>query len=80
MACRGICERVRFDKRRYAYGVKRCTYCDVYIQYQDSFCPCCGRKLRSKRKSKYKDHRIQLATHKATVKLISRIPILGQQI
>lgn len=62
MTCRGICERLRMDKKRYGLGIKRCTCCDVYIMYSDSFCLCCGRKLRSKRKSKPKNEYAQIRT------------------
>jgi len=31
MTCRGICERYRYDKKRYENGIKRCTSCEVYL-------------------------------------------------
>jgi rRNA maturation endonuclease Nob1 len=64
MTCRGICERLRIDKKRYGIGVKRCTACDVYILYSESFCLCCGRKLRSKRKSKIRADKKPAFLHK----------------
>lgn len=54
LACRGICERYRSDKKRYALGIKRCTSCDAYLLLQEFQCPCCGTALRTKRKSKKK--------------------------
>ncbi len=50
MTCRGICERYKSEKKRYQSGTKRCTSCNIYIDYQDRMCPCCGTQLRAKRK------------------------------
>jgi len=33
-------------KSRYAKGQKRCNSCDVYIEWDGLFCPCCGSRLR----------------------------------
>lgn len=52
MACRGICERYRSEKSRYAEGAKRCSYCEVYMFCEPIHCPCCGTQLRAKRKTK----------------------------
>lgn len=54
LACRGICERYRTDKKRYDQGIKRCTSCDAYLFTYDLLCPCCHTALRAKRKSKKK--------------------------
>lgn len=61
MTCRGICERLRINKQRYGAGIKRCTTCDVYIMYSENFCLCCGKRLRSKRKSKARRLYVQAA-------------------
>ncbi len=52
MTFSGICERYRAEKNRYQIGIKRCSSCDMYLQYQEISCPCCGTQLRTKRKSK----------------------------
>ena len=40
---------------RYLMGQKRCQVCQVFIYWQDSYCPCCGYKLRvNPRNSKFK--------------------------
>ncbi|MBA4451768.1 MAG: hypothetical protein ACE5Q4_00480 [Nitrosopumilus sp.] len=31
---------------RYANGQKRCQYCEIFIQWDGLFCPCCTRRLR----------------------------------
>ncbi len=54
MTCRGICERFRSDKKRYDDGIKRCTACEVYLNYEGTQCPCCKTILRPKRKAKYR--------------------------
>jgi len=51
---REICERYRSDKKRYENGIKRCTACEAYLDYQGTQCPCCNTQLRPKRKAKYR--------------------------
>ena len=46
MTCKGIC----IDHKgsgRYATGNKRCQICDLFMQWDGVFCPCCGRRLRT---------------------------------
>ena len=31
---------------RYASGHKRCQICDLFVQWEGIFCPCCGCRLR----------------------------------
>lgn len=52
LACRGICERYRSESQRYGQGIKRCTSCETYLEYDGIQCPCCRTHLRGKRKSK----------------------------
>ncbi|MHA7646661.1 hypothetical protein [Nitrosopumilus sp. S4] len=52
MTCRGICERYRSENKRYGPGIKRCTSCDAYLEFEGGQCPCCRTQLRVKRKSK----------------------------
>ncbi len=54
MTCRGICERFKSDKKRYENGIKRCSACEVYLNYEGIQCPCCNTVLRPKRKAKYR--------------------------
>ena len=36
----------------YAFGLKRCTTCDVYYSIPDLYCPCCQKRLRLARRDK----------------------------
>ena len=60
MACKGICLRHRAPKPiqsgRYASGQKRCQSCEIFIEWDCLWCPCCGIRLRTKpRNSTYKE-------------------------
>ncbi|KAG2474526.1 MAG: hypothetical protein NPMRTH4_360012 [Nitrosopumilales archaeon] len=51
MTCKGICHRYKAPKpphgrSRYGKGQKRCNGCDVYVERDGFFCPCCGHRLR----------------------------------
>lgn len=54
MSCNGICVRFRAKKipsvpYRYAQGHKRCSVCEIFIQWNESpYCPCCSYKLRTR--------------------------------
>ncbi len=59
MVCKGICVRHKAAKPvgagRYASGQKRCQICELFINWDANFCPCCGYRLRGKpRNLKYK--------------------------
>ena len=71
MACRGICERYRSEKKRYFEGAKRCTCCDVYLFTYDFQCPCCHTLLRLKRKTKKQMHNIRINFEKIQVGVLS---------
>jgi hypothetical protein len=45
MTCKGICTRHKASGR-YATGNKRCQICELFIQWDGLFCPCCGSRLR----------------------------------
>ncbi|HEX5977756.1 MAG TPA: hypothetical protein VFY68_10785 [Nitrososphaeraceae archaeon] len=50
MTCKGICERHRALRAadgsgRYSAGQKRCQICEIFINWDESMCPCCGSKL-----------------------------------
>jgi uncharacterized Zn finger protein (UPF0148 family) len=47
MPCKGICVRHKASNC-YTSGHKRCKVCDLFIKWDGVFCPCCGRKLRTK--------------------------------
>jgi hypothetical protein len=59
MTCSGICKRYQAfkpaDGGRYRIGQKRCQICEIFINWDGLFCPCCGYRLRTKpRNIKYK--------------------------
>jgi len=60
MSCKGICYRFKVTKpigeSRYQAGQKRCNTCNVFMDWEGHFCPCCNLKLRlSSRDTKYKE-------------------------
>jgi rRNA maturation endonuclease Nob1 len=59
MACKGLCSRYKAKwavrEFRYASGQKRCNRCEIYLQWDGLWCPCCGISLRIRpRTSKYR--------------------------
>jgi hypothetical protein len=50
MSCKNICFRYKINKDRrgsyYNKGYKRCTICEVFLNWHGSKCPCCGWILR----------------------------------
>lgn len=54
MSCNGICERFRAKRNphipsRYMEGQKRCSVCEIFINWDENpFCPCCNYKLRTR--------------------------------
>ena len=59
MVCKGICSRHKAIRpktgQRYLIGQKRCQVCQLFINWQGTFCPCCGYRLRSRpRNRKFK--------------------------
>jgi predicted amidophosphoribosyltransferase len=59
MVCKGICVRHKAMKPvgtgRYSTGQKRCQVCEIFIKWDELWCPCCGYRLRTRpRNSKYK--------------------------
>ncbi len=51
MSCKDLCMQYKasrpIGKSRYGSGQKRCQICEVFIQWEGFFCPCCGCRLRS---------------------------------
>ena len=56
MSCKGICGMFKAecpeDGIRYAHGQKRCSYCEIYLNWDSRTCPCCGTPLRTKPRKK----------------------------
>ncbi|WP_316506037.1 hypothetical protein [Nitrosopumilus sp.] len=54
MVCKGICHRYRAKKprmnSRYETGQKRCSQCEIFINWEGKYCPCCGSPLRTRPK------------------------------
>src|SRR5215210_3891606 len=54
MACKDICIRYRAPRPRpistgrYFSGQKRCQVCNIFIIWDELYCPCCGFRLRAK--------------------------------
>jgi hypothetical protein len=52
MSCKGICIRHKAQKpigsSRYAIGQKRCQICEIFIQWDGLWCPCCRNNVRTK--------------------------------
>jgi len=50
MTCKGIYIRHKAQKPsnsgRYASGQKRCQICELFINWEGLWCPCCGYRLR----------------------------------
>ena len=73
MVCKGICLRHKAIRpktgQRYLIGQKRCQVCQLFINWQSIFCPCCGYRLRSRpRNRKFK------LTLRKKLKIIAKIP------
>ena len=59
MVCKGICVRHKAMKPigtgRYSMGQKRCQVCEIFLEWDGLWCPCCGYRLRTRpRNSKFK--------------------------
>jgi predicted amidophosphoribosyltransferase len=52
MRCKGICFLYKASssegKFRYLKGQKRCSDCEIFLDWAHPHCPCCGQKLRTK--------------------------------
>jgi len=53
MSCNGICERYKAKTNpiilsRYSEGQKRCSVCEISINWNENNCPCCNYKLRTR--------------------------------
>ena len=56
MVCKGICSRHKAMRpsagMRYLKGQKRCQGCQIFINWQGFFCPCCECRLRNRPRNK----------------------------
>lgn len=60
MACQGICIRYKADKiaghGHYIVNHKRCQVCEIFINWEGLWCPCCNFRLRTlPRNASYKE-------------------------
>jgi len=72
MTCNDICHRYKIIKpkelSRYVSGQKRCSQCDIFVEWDGLFCPCCNYKLRlSPLKRKYKEKFLPAKSRKTEV-------------
>ena len=53
MQCNELCKKYKatsnsYEGGRYERGQKRCPQCEIFIEWEGLWCPCCGRLLRTK--------------------------------
>ena len=57
-SCKGICFELKSsgipNSKKYQFGLKRCSWCDVYLATTEVRCPCCRMILRTKARNKTK--------------------------
>lgn len=66
MSCNDTCQNHKVKKPkqggRYEAGQKRCNSCNVFIEYDGLFCPCCNTRLRlSSRCAKLKEKFVKVS-------------------
>ena len=71
--CKGTCSRHKAMRpstgNRYLIGQKRCQVCQIFIDWQGLFCPCCGVRLRHKpRNKKFKEMMMMMSKTVVVVK------------
>ena len=56
--CIGLCERLKSNpirnNLRYSTGQKRCSLCAYFFHTEESRCPCCKTRLRSKPRTRHR--------------------------
>ena len=54
--CKGICLEFKQDRipnaKKYQYGLKRCSWCDIWFGTTEIRCPCCKMILRTRARGK----------------------------
>ena len=57
-SCKGICLQHKVAKvpnsQKYQFGLKRCSWCEVWLDTESIRCPCCKMILRTKSRNKKK--------------------------
>ncbi|MFQ5496855.1 MAG: hypothetical protein ACE5DU_03115 [Nitrosopumilus sp.] len=66
MHCNRTCKKFKAksnspDGGRYEHGQKRCPECEVFIEWEGLWCPCCGRLLRTKPRARKLKRRLMLS-------------------
>jgi hypothetical protein len=55
MVCKGVCHRYKAkwttQTQRYENGQKRCNVCEIFVNWEGIFCPCCKMLLRTRPRS-----------------------------
>ncbi|QLH09029.1 hypothetical protein DSQ19_05680 [Candidatus Nitrosotenuis sp. DW1] len=55
-SCKGICVRYKSqgieNGRKYQNGQKRCSHCGLFLNWQETRCPCCRTIMRTRPRSK----------------------------
>ena len=55
-SCKGLCrlsETIKIpNSRKYEYGLKRCSWCEVWLNTDEIRCSCCKMILRTKSRNK----------------------------
>ncbi len=55
--CKGVCSREKAEPvKGFHTGQKYCSVCTIYITTEKIFCPCCKRKYRVKKRSRWKSN------------------------
>ena len=57
-SCKGVCTQHKAMKvpnsLKYKYGLKRCSWCEIWFETDEIRCPCCKMILRTKSRNKRK--------------------------
>ena len=57
-SCKGICIQMKHssvpNSMKYQIGLKRCSWCEVFLSTEEIRCPCCKMILRTKSRNKKK--------------------------
>jgi len=66
MGCKGVCLKYKVKKPRfqgigrYASGHKRCSTCEIFLDWDGNSCPCCHFSLRTKPRNTNNRKKLQL--------------------
>ncbi|KAF6246326.1 hypothetical protein C6990_09345 [Nitrosopumilus sp. b3] len=56
VTCRGVCHKYKSSgvsmQFKYQEGQKRCSFCGIFMECNETRCPCCHTKLRTKARNK----------------------------